>query len=456
MKGLNLEAVANVCNGKLVNFDANTREVSSVVTDSRKVEKDTLFIAIKGNRVDGHDFVNQVFDAGAMCCVVEHEVDTDGCYIVVESTLQALKDIAEYYRSCLDIKVVGITGSVGKTSTKETISAVLSQKYNVLKTQGNFNNEVGLPLTVFNLRDEHEVAVLEMGISGFGEMRRLAKVARPDICVITNIGDCHLENLGSRDGVLKAKTEIFEFMKDGGRAVLNGDDAHLRTVKEVCGAKPIFFGDSSDCDVTTKSKSNRGLEGTDVSIVTANNEINARVPVPGVHMVHNAMAAVAVGELLGLNATEIAAGIESLKTIAGRSNIIKTKEYIVIDDCYNANPMSMKASSDVLNDAVGRKVCVLGDMFELGENEKELHYSVGEHISHKSIDLVVTIGKLSEYIKKGIDDAKCGIETVHFADKDEFFENAKKLLKAGDNILVKASHGMEFTKIVDFLQNGER
>ena len=234
MKNLTLENLTKVCGGVYSGpSDKLEQEVSSITTDSRKAEAGTLFVPIVGERVDAHKFIPQVMEAGALATLSERILENaDFPYIKVESSLQAVKDIAEFYLQQLQIPVVGITGSVGKTSTKEVIASVLKEKYRTLKTQGNFNNELGLPLTVFRLRDEDEIAVLEMGISDFGEMTRLAKIARPDTCVITNIGTCHLENLGDRDGVLKAKTEIFKYLKKDGHIVLNGDDDKLCTVKE--------------------------------------------------------------------------------------------------------------------------------------------------------------------------------------------------------------------------------
>ena len=244
MKYMSLQEIAAACGGTYYGgSEFLPREVSSVVIDSRKAEKDSLFIAIRGARVDGHSFIPKVMEQGALCAVSEEDLgDVPYSYIKVASCEQALKDIAEHYRRSLDIKVVGISGSVGKTSTKEMIASVLSQKYSVLKTEGNFNNEIGLPLTVFNLRKEHEIAVLEMGISGFEEMTRLAKVARPDICVLTNIGVAHMENLGSRDGILKAKTEMFAYMNENGTIILNGDDDKLRGYSPENGITPVYFG----------------------------------------------------------------------------------------------------------------------------------------------------------------------------------------------------------------------
>lgn len=455
MKNMNLRAIAQACNGIYYgDVKEALKEVSSVVIDSRKVEKDSLFIAIKGARNDGHDYIAQVYENGALCCISEKELpNCNRPYIKVESSLLAIKQIAAYYRSQLDIKVVGITGSVGKTSTKETIAAVLSTRYNTLKTQGNFNNEIGVPLTVFRLTEENQVAVLEMGISDFGEMSRLTAIAKPDVCVITNIGNCHLENLGSRDGVLKAKTEIFQGMSQDGCPILNGDDDKLITVRNVNGKTPVFFGreNISACDIWAENVINRGLLGSECDICFRDGtEIHITIPIPGIHMVNNALAAAAVARQFNIEPENIAAGIAGLETLAGRNHIIQTEKYTVIDDCYNANPASMKASVDVLAMADTRKVAILGDMFELGANEDELHREVGRYVAGKKIDLLITIGKLSKNIS---DEASCSnsMATVHFRDKDEFFANADKILKNKDTILVKASHGMEFSKIVERL-----
>ena len=464
MRGMTLRAMAKACNGKYYGSEANLdKEVTDITTDSRKVVKDGLFIAICGERTDGHKYIDGCFEAGALCVISEKELpEQENSYIKVKSSLQALKDLALLYRNNLDIKVVGITGSVGKTSTKETISYVLEEKYKVLKTEGNFNNEIGLPLTVFRLRDDDEIAVLEMGISDFGEMERLSQIAQPDIGVITNIGLCHLENLKTRDGILKAKTEMFHNLKPDGTAILNGDDDKLITIDEVNNKRPVIFGISYKDDVYASDIKNLGLDGTSFVInglkcADGDRAFEVTVPVPGHHMIYNALAAACVGAQLGLSSIQIRDGISKLKTIAGRNNIIKTDNYTIIDDCYNANPVSMKASVDVVDMALGRKVCILGSMFELGDNEKNLHYDVGQYVGAKSIDVLITIGDLARHIAMGAADYR---EThyesydcsVHSYDTIEEFENeAGQLLKKGDNILVKASHGMHFSNIVDML-----
>ena len=451
MKHMSLQEIAAACGGTYHGSpELASREVSSVVIDSRKVEKDSLFIAIKGARVDGHTFIPQVMENGALCSVSGQDLgDVPYPYIQVASCTQALKDIAEHYRRSLDIKVVGISGSVGKTSTKEMIASVLSQKFNVLKTEGNFNNEIGLPLTVFNLREEHEIAVLEMGISGFGEMTRLAKIARPDICVLTNIGTAHLENLGSRDGVLKAKTEMFDYMNPNGTIILNGDDDKLREFTPQNGITPVYFGANHIVS--------RGLKGTDAEFITPKSRFQAHINIPGSHMVSNALAGVAVGYALGMSDEQIARGVEANAPIQGRSNLIETGKYTVIDDCYNANPASVKASLDVLSCADTRTAAILGDMFELGEHSEKMHYDTGAHAADAGIDVLVCIGRLSADTARGAQETaqKKGLsmKVVHYASKEEFFGQADSLLKERDTILVKASHAMEFSRIVDWLQH---
>ena len=472
MKYMSLQEIAAACGGTYYGgSEFLPREVSSVVIDSRKAEKDSLFIAIRGARVDGHSFIPKVMEPGALCAVSEEDLgDVPYSYIKVASCEQALKDIAEHYRRSLDIKVVGISGSVGKTSTKEMIASVLSQKYSVLKTEGNFNNEIGLPLTVFNLRKEHEIAVLEMGISGFEEMTRLAKVARPDICVLTNIGVAHMENLGSRDGILKAKTEMFAYMNENGTIILNGDDDKLRGYSPENGITPVYFGLDESCGFHAENISGKGLNGTDAQFFTPNSSFTAHINIPGAHMVYNALAATAVGYALGMTDREICAGIEANVPIAGRNNLIRAPHFTIIDDCYNANPTSMKASLDVLAFADTRKAAILGDMFELGENEKQMHREVGIHAVRKGIDVLICIGSLMksaadgalEYLEQQKNaehteetpssSAHFPTQICHFATKADFLREAKELLKEGDTVLVKASHGMEFPEIVEFLQ----
>ena len=454
MKNLTLENIARVCGGTYYGpADKLQEEVMSVITDSRKAEEGCLFVPIVGERVDAHKFIPQVMEAGALATLSERVLDNaDFPYIAVESSLQAVKDIAEFYLKQLQIPVVGITGSVGKTSTKEVIASVLNQKYHTLKTQGNFNNELGLPLTVFRLRDGDEIAVLEMGISDFGEMTRLAQIARPDTCVITNIGTCHLENLGDRDGVLKAKTEIFQSMKPNGHIVLNGDDDKLITVREYNGVKPVFFGLNSERDVYADQIESKGLKGVACRIHLGEDAFDVLVPTPGIHMVYNALAAAAVGRIYGLTIEEIRRGIESLETIRGRFKMIETDKFLVVDDCYNANPMSMKASLDVLHDGEGRRVAILGDMGELGEDEAALHEGVGIHAATCGIDACVCVGDLAVHIAEAARKANPDFPVYYEKTRESLLEHLNDYVQKGDTILVKASHFMKFEEVVKALE----
>lgn len=461
MKNMTLENIEKACGGRYIGTEAEKKmEVLGVVIDSRQVESGYLFVAIPGEKVDGHKFIPDVFAKGAAAVLSEQQLeDPAGPYILVESTTKALRDLAEYYRKSLDIKVVGITGSVGKTSTKEMIASVLSEKYRVLKTEGNYNNEIGLPLTIFKIRAEHEVAVLEMGISEFGEMHRLATMANPDICVITNIGLCHLENLKTRDGILKAKTESFAHLKKDGIAILNGDDDKLSTIRQVGDKEPVFYGMEEKMEYREDAKKsvyatgveNLGLYGMQARIHTPEGERDVRIPIPGEHNVYNALAATAVGLSLGLSLDQISSGILKAKTIGGRTNLLNTGSMTVIDDCYNANPVSMKASIDVLATAEGRKIAVLGDMGELGENEKKLHYEVGEYLAKKEIDVLFCAGELSEEIAKAAQKESKTCEVYYFETRDALLEQLLPFLKKGDTVLVKASHFMEYPKIVKAL-----
>lgn len=454
MKGLTLENIARVCGGSYRGSEADKkREVQEITTDSRKAGAGSLFAAIVGERVDGHTFIPSVFEKGALGVISEKELpDAEGSYILVESTLEALKAIAEFYLQQLGIPVVGITGSVGKTSTKEMIAAVLARKYKVLKTAGNFNNELGLPLTIFRLRKEHEIAVLEMGINHFGEMHRLAQIARPDTCVITNIGQCHLEFLGDRDGVLRAKSEIFDFIKEDGHIVLNGEDDKLETVREVKGIRPVFFGLGNECSVYADHIEKKGLDGISCCIHTEKGKFTTLIPIPGLHMVLNALAGTAVGLIYGLTLEEIRSGIESLQPVSGRFNIIHAERATIIDDCYNANPVSMKASLEVLQDGLGHKVAILGDMGELGEDEVQLHRSVGEFAGSLDIDRCVCVGPLCRHLAAGITSVNPEMETDCFANLEELKKNLPYLVKKGDTVLVKASHFMHFEKVVEALE----
>ncbi len=487
---LSINEIAAFCGGKLVlkdGMNADT-EVSSVVIDSRKAEAGGAFLATVGERVDGHRFISGVFQKGACLAItgknpelVEKETGEDcsgwGSYVLVEDTLQALKDIAEGYRRKLQIPIVGITGSVGKTSTKEFIAGVLSVKYQVLKTEGNFNNEIGVPLTLLRIRDEHQAAVVEMGISDFGEMHRLSRMVRPNVCVMTNIGQCHLENLGTRDGILKAKSEIFDFMADDGVICLNGEDDKLSTLREIKGHVPHFFGLGGNEmeEVRAGEIESHGLWGSDAVLqfdglddgrclpgikaaAAETKKLEIHVPLPGRHMVLNAAAAACVARLFGLSYEEIAEGIGRVQPVSGRNHLIRLDRYTLIDDCYNANPASMRAALELLALADTKKIAILGDMFELGADSDALHAGVGEAAVAAGIDGLICVGENAIHIYEAAAEHATGkLHIAYFPTLAALFETLEKekdeYVPEGSTILVKASHGMEFTKVLDFLKN---
>ena len=459
MKNMTLKNIAAACGGEYHGPEtALEKEILSITTDSRTVQSGSLFVPIVGTRVDGHDFIPQVIEAGALAVLSEKSLENASfSWIKVGSTLQAVKDLAEYYLQQLNIPVVGITGSVGKTSTKEAIACVLKEKYRVLKTEGNFNNELGLPLTVFRLREEDEIAVLEMGINHFGEMTRLARIARPHTAVITNIGTCHLEFLGDRDGVLRAKTEILDFVQKDGHIVLNGDDDKLITVKESHGIRPLFFGlegaglgGEDSLDAYASDIQGLGLAGTKAVLHLKDTALPVTIPIPGMHMVYNALAAALVGRIYGLDDGQIIRGIESLETISGRMNRIRTDRLLVVDDCYNANPMSMKAALDVLKETPGRRAAILGDMGELGADEAALHREIGAHAAACGIDRLIFVGALAQHMAQGAKDAGCK-DCVYEKDLDSLLSNLEEYTGDMETVLIKASHFMHFEKVVQAL-----
>lgn len=466
MKNMTLGNMARSCGGKLVIPEGadpevlETKEARGVVIDSRNVTEDVVFVAVKGERQDGHSYIPAVAELGALGVICERE--PEDCripYILVEDSLTAFRRIAAFYRQQLSIPVIGITGSVGKTSTKEFIASVLSQRYRVCKTQKNFNNEIGLPMTVLSVQPEDEVAVFEMGISDFGEMTRLSEIARPDYCVITNIGQCHLENLGSREGILKAKTEIFTHMNPDGYVFLNGEDDQLVTVKKPGKNEVIYFGMSDTDEVYATDIEDLGLLGSKAVIHAGEDTFAVRIPLPGVHMVLNALAATAVGKKLGLTPAEITQGIAEVQAVAGRSHVIETPEYILIDDCYNANPVSMKAAIDLLQTALQRKVAILGDMFELGTDEARLHGEIGEYAVSHGVDVLICVGALSENMYQAAQQTAAqqgGDLAIHyFRTREEAMQELTSILHTGDAVLIKASHGMSFEKIVEKLREGD-
>ena len=446
MRGMTISRAAAVCSGRICgegDFDA---ELGSVVIDSRAVSAGDFFVAYKGERVDGHDYISAAFDKGAVCCLAQRVPEGETRPLILVPDVQtALEQICAEYRRDLRLPVIGITGSVGKTSAKEMISAVLSQRLNVLKTDKNLNNQIGVPMTISRIRPEHQAAVVEMGISGFGEMSVLAQIARPDMAVFTLIGHAHLEFLHDLDGVLRAKTEMLDFMADDAPVLINGDDEKLRGLQ--CRQKKISFGLGENCDVRAENITLSPTGETLCDIVYGERRIPVEIRAYGRHMIYAALEGAAVGLLMGLSDEEIVKGIASFETVGRRAAVCDTGFITLIDDSYNANPDSVKCGIDSLMKMPGRHVCILGDMLELGEGSGEMHFDVGRYAGERGAELVLTSGPLSYETCRG-----AGERGRHFATREELIAALPGLIQKGDRVLVKASLGSRFDQISEALK----
>ncbi|MDE5648975.1 MAG: UDP-N-acetylmuramoyl-tripeptide--D-alanyl-D-alanine ligase [Oscillospiraceae bacterium] len=448
MEKLLLSEIAHCLNAEC----PEEKVIAEISTDTRNLPAGCLFIAIKGERFDGHIFIKQAIENGAAAAVSEYPVDGCPC-IVVQNTRTALLEIAKYYRSKFDPVLVGVTGSVGKTTTKEMIALVLSEKYNTLKTQGNLNNEIGLPKTLFNLDSSYKAAVIEMGMSDFGEIERLSNTASPTIGVITNIGYSHIENLKSQEGILKAKLEILSGMKQDAPLIINGDDMYLAPLKnEFKNSRPVYlYGiDNEHCDFKAENIiEENGI--TRFTLVYNGFETEIEIPCAGKHNVLNASAAFCIGILSGLSEKEIVSALKKYKPDAMRQNIVKKGDHTVIIDCYNASPDSMKATLNVLAgmECNGRKIAVLGDMLELGDMSEKLHRLVGEYAAQYHLDRLYCYGENAMYIAAEASEHGLASCAFHKDSKDLLAEKIKKDLKSGDIILFKASRGMKLEEVID-------
>lgn len=452
MQPMTVKEIAQAVDGVWWNPREGAEPVSSVCTDSRSVQPGSLFIPWKGERFDGHNFIDAALSAGAagcLCAKLPADLRPDKFYIKVDDTRLALKALASYYRDRFRIPFVQITGSVGKTTTKEMIAAVLGAKYRVLKTPENFNNDIGTPLTLLQLRPEHEAAVIETGMNHFGEIAYLGEMVRPDIAVISNIGDAHIEFLGSREGILKAKSEIFQNLKPDGVAILNGDDPLLNGLD--LPFTTIRCGQSAHCNVRVTDILDHGVAGITCTVTTARDTYVLRIPAPGEHMVYSASMAVAIAELLHLNHAEIIRGVEAYQPAGSRMRVIQLpEERCILDDCYNANPQSVSAALEILaRTECDRKVAVLGDMGELGDLTAQAHYNMGALAAMLGIDFVAAIGEKAAMIADGA--VESGGEAYHFATKEEAIRELAGQLAPNTAMLVKASHAMHFEWIVEEL-----
>ena len=445
MTGMTIEKALRACGGRYCGESELTKELGRVVIDSREIRPGDLFVAYKGEKVDGHDFISAALDKGAACCLAERVPEGESRGVIVVSDVQsALEDIAAAYRDTLSLPIVGITGSVGKTSAKEMISSVLSSRWKVCKTDKNLNNQIGVPMTLSRITPADEIAVVEMGISGFGEMRRLARMVRPQIALYTLIGHAHLEFLHDLDGVLRAKTEMIEFLSEEGLVIMNGDDEKLRGYD--CPRRRIFFGLGKDCDVRAENIVSTG-EGTDCDIVSGSRRFGVHIPAFGRHLVYAALEAAAVGMEMELSDEEIARGIASFAIVGRRGAVVRTEKITLLDDCYNSNAEALRSGIDSLLELPGRKVCILGDMLELGDTAWDAHFSSGAYAAEKGVARLLCCGEHAEAYCSG-----AGAIARRFPDRAALIAALGEEIREGDCVLVKASRGAHFEEISEALK----
>jgi len=456
MQTITLEQLIAAVGGTLLGtYDDLNTTLDMVDTDSRAVHAGSLFLPIVGERFDGHAYIDSALANGAAGVLTDRELDNyraDKFYVKVENTEVALKDLAVWYKSLFPIPFVAVTGSVGKTTAKDMIACVLGQKYHVLKTEGNFNNNLGMPLTILRLTDEHTMCVLEMGMDRFGEIDYLAGAVKPDIGVITNIGDAHIERLGSRENIFKAKCEMLPHVKKDGLLVLNGDDDFLPGLKGKTETAAVFCGGGEGLDYTACVTGGDGLSYITCHITAPEIDRTVDIPALGEHMVYPVTMAVAVAEHFGLTAEEIIRGLSSFIPTKMRMNVHKRADDIaVLDDCYNANPQSMRAAISVLSGSrTAHKVAILGDMLELGEFSRALHAGVGEYMGEKGIDCLIAIGPECRHMAHAAEQA--GVAHVYSCeDKSTALEILAEWVRPNTTFLVKASRGMRLEEISAYL-----
>ncbi len=457
MKELTLQQLARWCGGSVAP-EQEGLTVTGMQHDSRDVRPGDLFVALSGGRADGHSFVENAREAGAAAALVEHPVEVDLPQLVVPDTLTAYGDIARGYRTETGVKVVAITGSVGKTTTKEMLADVLSGKYRVAKTQGNHNNNLGLPMTIMEMPADTELAVLELGMNHFGEMSYLTSIAKPDVVVITNIGTMHIEHLGTREGILKAKLEIMQGIAADGVAVFNGDEPLLWNLREGKHRR-IYFGIENDqCDVVAEDVQQmdggvcftaRGLE----------KQFRVYVPQEGRHTVYNALAAIAVGLLCQVSVESIRYQLSLFRNTGMRQRIFEENGFTIIEDCYNAGPESMEAALRVLKEhpTEGRRIAVLGDMLELGSRAMAEHYRVGR-LAAESADMVLAFGSHSVRIVTGAVTGGMSSQcAIHYDEQNDMAQALAAMAKPGDVLLFKGSRGMKMEQVLQqFLEETKR
>lgn len=408
----------------------------SVSIDTRTMAPGALYVPVKGDVFDGHRFIPQAFENGAKLTL--SEVETPYPHIRVHDCVKAFQALAHAYRCRFEIPLVGITGSAGKTTTRGMVSAVLSTVYNTHSTTGNLNNQTGVPQVLFGLMPEHQCAVVEMGTNHFGEIDALAAMSEPTVCLLTNIGEAHIEFFGSREGIFKGKTEMLAHMRPGGRIIVNGDDDYLCTIPDA-----FKFGFGKSNDLRAEDAREDDLFGASFTACWDGGRLPIQLQVPGHHMILNALAAVAVGLALDVPTDKIQQGLAAFAPISGRMAVEKLQRFTLLNDVYNANPTSMEASLQVLSRAVGRKVCILGDMLELGEQAPVLHERVAKEAARLGIDLIIGVGPLFHE----------AVQSHAFLTQDELLQQLPDLLQDGDTILVKGSRGIHLENTVQCIRS---
>ena len=452
METITLSQLLGAVGGELLGeFRQMDAPILQVETDSRSIHAGALFLPLVGDRFDGHSYIASALEGGAVGCLTARELEryrTDRFYVKVDDTEKALGRLASWYEDRFPIPFIGVTGSVGKTTAKDILAAVLGIKYKVLKTEGNHNNNIGLPLTLLDLSSSHQVAVLEMGMDRFGEIDYLSGIVRPDLGVITNIGDAHIERLGSRENIFKAKCELLPHIRPDGLLVLNGDDPLLASLKDHAPVPTVFCGQGEGCDYRAQVTGGDGVSHIHCRLTTPRMDREVKIPALGEHMIYPALIAAAVGERCGLSPDQIEEGLLHFVPTRMRMNVLRRGDGItILDDTYNANPQSMRAAISVLADSqTGRKVAVLGDMLELGPFAPALHNGVGECLGKSKIDCLVAVGELARHIAQGAQDANVP-QIVYCRTREDAKAVLPQVVGPDCTILLKGSRGMKLEEL---------
>lgn len=452
----NLGEIAEMLGGSLCDPNYKDVKISGVSTDSRTIQENNLYIPLVGEVFDGRLFVKECEDKGASAFLIDRDYEIKNNisipYIRVDDTLKALQDLARSYRKELNVKVIGITGSNGKTTTKDLLYEVLSTKYKTQKTIGNLNNEIGVPKTILSLNEDTDIAVVELGTDKFGDISLTSNIALPDIAIITNIGDSHLHNLKSKEGILKAKMEIVEGLSDDGIFIYNGDDETMK--KEIASYKVdqkiISFGLEDDNDFVVKE-----VPSTPAKVSFSHEGQTYDIPLLGRHNIYNGACCLLIANILGLDTNEVKSGLVKVRPANNRSSMIELDGFDVLDDSYKSNPQSLRSglATCKLLDGYNNKIVVLGDMLELGDKEDELHYEVGLDIDPKDIHYCLFFGNLSYHMYKGALNNFPKDRAFHFTDKDDLIDKLKSLITKSTLVFVKGSHGMHMEEIIESIGN---